>query len=242
MQKCLKPENVKSPKELEEKLGKQSAKEERLELTRKFRFLSQENNPLVKRRVSADRVKYQSFYGNHKRAIDKLHYILRKYYINEDDFLKYALEKYKVYTPELLLKDYVFKEYAEKKHLDETYWKIYNSYSKSIRFIAETCLNGGFSPRDFLAGEFRSGRISYDFISGKISKYLMVSIQNFKKLYEFLDPLSKDELRIIYDATDELKVMVNEAVFKETGKYPKPIRDSEEELEKLKNKLTKENN
>jgi hypothetical protein len=98
---------------------------------------------------------------------------------------------------------------------------------------------------------FKSGRIASDYLTGNISKYFLASIQNFKKYFEIfpeyflasiqnfklifekLDSISKSELRIIYDASDELNVVANEASIKMSDKYAKPIFDTNEAFNKL---------
>ena len=233
MQEHQKPLGVKSLKELEDLLGKELVQKERLELARTFKFLAQENNPHVKFKVSIGNVKFRNFYEKHKAAIDKLHFLTRKYYIDPRDFIEYSQKITKFYTPELIITPDVFKEYAVNLYTNKQYETIYRAYSKTVENISRTCVDNGIRPKEFLSEEFRKNRIAYDFISGRISKYFLVTIKDFKKIYEKLDQMNKDELRIIYDATDELKVMANEALVKKTGRYPTPIRDSEEAFDKM---------
>jgi protein arginine kinase len=70
-------------------------------------------------------------------------------------------------------------------------------------------------------------------LTGNISKYFLASIQNFKLIFEKLDSISKSELRIIYEASDELNVVANEASIKMSDKYAKPIFDTNEAYNKL---------
>ena len=241
MQKHPKPLDVKTPSELESLLGKERARRERLELSKLFKFLTQDNNPHVRFKSSIEDIKFKKFYENHKKAIDKLHFILTKYGINPEGFIRFSLSNVKVYIPELIIKPDLFKMYADHKYNEEKYSQICSLYMKSVEFIARKSLELRMTPINFIMNEFVCNHIAYEYISGTISKYFLVTIKNFKELYEKLDGLNKDELRIIYGATDELRTMVNEAVFKETGRYPRPISDSNEALKKLiKEKLTRQ--
>ena len=222
-------------------MGKERARKERLELARLFKFLTQDNNPHVRFKASIDDIKFKKFYENHKKGIDKLHFILTKYGIDPERFITFSLSKAKVYVPELIIKSDMFKMYADHVYMEEKYSQICSSYMKSVDFVARKSLELRIAPTSFISSEFARNRIAYDYISGMVSKYFIVSIQNFSELYETLDSLNRDELRIIYGATDELRTMANEAVFKETGRYPRPISDSNEALKKLiKEKLTRQ--
>ena len=203
-----------------------------------FRFLSQGNNPYVRRKVKFEDVKYRSFYSAHKADFDKLHFILSKYGVDRDEFLRFALGRTNVYTPRLVLNANLFREFANYRAGEARYADIYRNYMKSVNNVAEMCIEGDTTPRNLLSSVFHENRMAYEYVSGRISKYYIASIQNFRKIYPELDSLNRDELRIIYDAADELRTMADEAMVKMAGRHAKPVSDAEAAIVELTNKTT----
>ena len=230
--------DAKSPKELEKLLGAAKVREERAELAHMFRFLSQGNNPYVRRKAKFEDVKYRSFYSAHKADFDKLHFILAKYNVDRDEFLRFALNRTNVYTPGLLLNANLFKEFANHRAGEARYADIYRNYMKSVGNVAKMCVDGNMTPRNLLSSVFHENRMAYEYVSGRISKYYIASIQNFREIYPELDSLNRDELRIIYDAADELRTMADEAMVKMAGRHAKPVSDAEAAVVELTNKTT----
>lgn len=228
-----KPLNVKTIKELESIIGSSVVKQERLELAHLFRYISQDYNPYVQIKRSFENINYKKYFSDHSETFKKLHFIFRKYGIDIEDFLNYTLRKMKVYTPELILKTEVFKDYSLFKERNRQYEMVYKQYISSVNYIANMCIKESTTPKQYISYLFKSGRIASDYLTGNISKYFLASIQNFKLIFEKLDSISKSELRIIYDASDELNVVANEASIKMSDKYAKPIFDTNEAFNKL---------
>lgn len=208
---------------------------ERYELAHLFKFISQEHNPHIVRKIPFESIKFKKYYADHHKAIDKLHFLLVKYNINTSDFLKYTLNATKIYSPELILNAELFRRYANHLERNKKYNEIHEKYMKTVNFIANLCVEKNITPKEYIRQLVLENRLAYEYISGRISKYFIASIQNFKDLYSFLDSLNKDELRIIYNAADELRVMVNEAFLFTEGKTITPLEAIKSAINKLNN-------
>lgn len=222
-----------------------SAEEQKELLARMFKYLAQENNPHIVRKVSFDRIGGKTYYRNHKKAFDKLHHVMVKYGIRPYNFIKFAIEQTNVYTPELILKPSLFLEYAKRLNERECLEKVYSNYIRSVSNVAKICVEKKISPVDFIKESISGNRIAYEYMSGRMSKYFIVAIPNFVKIYDLLDKMNKEELCIIYNAAEELRNVLQDACLMKTGGTARPIHDVTEAMKKLnenKNKPEKEEN
>lgn len=193
---------------------------------------------MVRHIVPEDQIPYKTYYWNHKNTIDRLHKVIVKYKIDSREFFNFAVKQTKIYTPELLLRPGIFLEFARRKEERNRLEKIYKFFEKSVNNIAETCVERNITAKEYIRELIVQNRIAYEFMSGRISKYFIASIQNFKQIYKHLDEMNKSELRIIYNAADELNAMLQDAFLMKTGTYAKPMSSVESRIIKLKQSKT----
>lgn len=220
-------------------LSAEKIREERFLLAKLFKYLAQWNNPYVRYREKFDDISFKRYYRTHKDAIDRLYSVLAKYQINALAFLKFALKQTKIYTPELILRPGIFLEYARRKEERNRFEKIYSYFQKSVDNVAKTCIERDITAKEFVKELIVENRLAYEFMSGRISKYFIASIQNFKEIYKLLDEMNKSELRIIYNAADELNAMLQDACLMKTGSVVKPMAAVETRIKQLKTESNK---
>ena len=220
-------------------LSAEKLREQRLLLAKLFKYLAQRNNPYVRYREKFDDISFKSYYRTHKDAIDRLYSILAKYRIDAPTFLRFTLKHTRIYTPELMLRPGLFLEYAKRKEERNRLEKIYSYFQKSVDNVAKTCVERDITAKEFVKELIVKNRLAYEFISGRMSKYFIASIQNFKKIYELLDEMNKSELRIIYNAADELNAMLQDACLMKTGSTARPMASVESRIKQLQTESSK---
>ena len=223
---------------LEKSVRREELTTQRLELAHIFKFLAQDYCPGLARRLRYEDVRYRSYYSAHAKAFDKLHFILTKYGIDPKRFFAYTLREGGVCTPESLLDASRFRRYAAYLARSEQFTKIRNQFMKSVSFVAGECLRLDISPARYICTLVVENRLGVEYVSGRLSKYFLASIQNFKELYEHLDKINKDELRIIYDAAGELVNALDEAFVATGCERMRPIKAVETAVAKLKKQQT----
>ena len=213
-----------------------------MRVARLFKFFSQFNNSLIVKPQRLKDISPKTTYRKFKKTFDKLSFIFDKYHINPYGFMEHSLKYAKFYSPSPLLNVSVFVEYANHLERIKRFHQIYRYYKKSVDNIAKACVESGKSPREFIRDMIIKNRVAYEYVSGRISKYFLVSLQNFTDIYNHLDEMNKKELGIIYSAAGELSAALNDALLFETGEIAKPISSVETAVEKLKqeNKQHKE--
>lgn len=220
-------------------LSAERLKEQRLLLAKLFKYLAQWNNPYVRYREKFDDISFKSYYRTHKDAIDRLYSVLAKYRIDAPTFLRFALKQTTIYTPELVLRPGLFLEYARRKEERNRFEKIYSYFRKSVDNVAKTCLERDMTAKEFVRELIVKNRLAYEFVSGRVSKYFIASMQNFKQIYRLLDEMNKSELRIIYNAADELNAMLQDACLMKTGSTVKPMAAVESRIKQLQTESSK---
>lgn len=206
-------------------------------LVRYYKYYRQQTNPYVVNPISFKFIKTLSYYKENKKYFDKLADVIVKYNINHVKYIKFCIFERKIKNGKELLEIENFSRYAQFLKLKEQYHKIYTQYVKTANYIAEECMRQNISVVQFIKNLIVENRLAYEYITGRISKYYIVSIQNFKKLYYKLDHINQDELRIILNVSDELNHDIQDAFMMFKSQRVKPIRFTEELLKrKLLNK------
>jgi hypothetical protein len=233
MQRHPKPLDVKSLKELEKRLGADVVVETRRTLAHMFKYHSQDFDQRIVRKMPYSSVRYESFLTKHSKTFTRLTFVVLKYGVDPESFVRHALSEFGARTPEQAATAECFRSYASAVYRNAKYDDIYDKYSRTVESLARMCLELGIGPKELVADMVLKNRLAYEYISGRVSKYFLAAISNFEAVYDRLDKMNKDELSIICNALDELRVMVNEAVFRKTGKYPRPMRDVQAEINRL---------
>lgn len=205
-------------------------------IVKSFRYYSQFYNKFVEDKRDYEKITFKSYYYRYQKHFDKLAHLFKKYKIDAANFIKFAVNYTHAYIPSDILNENIFKRYADHLEVILQYKKIHRYYMKSVKNIAEICINKGITPKDYLKELILKNRLAYEVISGRISKYFISTIQNIKKIYEKLDKLNQDELCIIIQAVDELNGAVQDSFLKLEGRRVTPIR----EVESLINRMTQQ--
>lgn len=205
-------------------------------LARTYKYHLQFIDSRVAYPLPMSRVRYETMYRSNRECFEKLLRIFDKYGVHADDFMSFSTRTLKIRKPSQLLDAKVFLVYAKEKTRRTSLRKIYSSYRGTVMRMAETCLGNGETAREHVAGIFSSNRVAYEYVAGVVSRYFLAAIPDFKTMYERLDGLNADELRIIYNAADELDAMLQEASFLCSGKRASPVADVETEIGKLRQK------
>ena len=179
-------------------------------------------------------------YVKNKKKYDQLFNLCEKYKIKTLDYIKFSILMNGTKTVDTMLSVQSFLQYANYKKRKSRYAKIYKYYMKSANNVVDMCIKNGYTDTiDCLRHLIQENRLGYEYLSGRLSKYYLASIQNFKKIYEKLDRQSKEELCIIHDVADELNKYVQDT-FKEFRNMHVHTISFTDKL--LKTKLTTKNN
>lgn len=211
-------------------------------IARLFRYYAQDNNPRVEFKRELGRIPVKTFYTKYKKYFDRIHLILVKYKIDPSKFIKFCVTNIRVFHPKKILDTEVFSKYASYLQVQEQYKKIYSQYMKTVEFIAESCLVKRVTPRKFMRDLVTENRLAYEYMAGRISKYFIVTLNDFDEFFPKMDSLNQDELRIIFNAKDELVAMTQDAFLMHSGKRAKPITLIEGKLkQKILNQMNNQN-
>ena len=197
------------------------------DVVRYYKFFKQEVNKLVEIKLPLLQIPYKSEYTAHKKIYDKLTVIFNKYGINYVKYIKFCVKRlnptnWKI-TPEELLNSENFVKFASYLKLKEQYMSIYRIYMKNVDFIAKECIMRRTTPKEYIKGLILENKLGYEYMSGRISKYFLSTIQNFRKIYFKLDDMNRDELSIIYNNVEILNQSVQEAFLMYRNRTIKPI-------------------
>ena len=201
-------------------------------LVRYYKYYRQRTDPMVTFPVAFERVGTAVYYSKNRKWFNRLSDIVWKFGIDHNKYIKFCVIKIGIQDGRELLKPENFRRYAEYLKVFEQYKRIYERYVKTAEYIADRCIEGGITPARFIGRLIRENRLGYEYMSGRISKHFIASIQNFDKIFERLDKINQDELRIILEISGELNHDIQEAFLMFKSQRVKPISFTERIIEK----------
>ena len=204
-----------------------------IDLVRLFKYYRQFEDKTRKFRVPFGKVRASRDYAKRKGKMDRLFKVLGKYLIDAERYVSFCARTLGCQDPSDMARvDYISK-YADHLRRTEQYRNIVHNFRRSARNLAKMCIEHKTTPQEEMSRIAREGRLGYEYVSGRLSKYFIASIGNFGKIYERLDPISKDELRILYNVADELNQDVQRAFLMYEKRQVAPMRLAAETIRQL---------
>lgn len=204
---------------------------------RAYKYYQQFVSSNIIRVIPENRITAKILYKNHIKSFDNLILFFSSNNIDPRNYIKFIVIDARIRDFEIdskLISKSSLNMFAEKLAAEENNAKIYNWYCKTIKNIAEHCLNSECtSTSDFLRKLIREKKLAAWVISGRLSSYYLAAIPGFPKIIEKLDTLSKDELQFISNRYDMYNTEVNKAVLAFERKKANPIRATDEMIEKI---------
>ena len=183
---------------------------------------------------------YKSVYKNHQEAFTTLANFAAKCNMDAKRYILFCITELNVMKPEDLLVKVNILRFVESLKRDETYTNIKNRYVESAMNLADDAIAEGFTSAErYIAHLFETNRIAQVFLSGRISKHFLASIQNFGVLFGRLNTMNQDTLRTVFDVFDGLNQEAQES-FSVTGcDFMRPVAFTDQVI-KTKTKNQKE--
>lgn len=157
----------------------------------------------------------KGFYSKHKKIFDKFFEFSDKYSLDLKAYVKFTVNVLKCTRGnfESIFKDAnTLNSFYERAIVQENNFKIYGYFQKSVKNIVKDCLAKGYTDvRDYLLELAETDKLAAKCFSGEISRYYLASLKDFKKLYDKLGQISKDELQIVLDCQDKYATDVQNA-------------------------------
>jgi len=207
-----------------------------------WKYFCQLKNDSVVRKLMLKDVRYVTEYKKYKKYFDTFCKIAIKYRISYVKYINYCINDLRIQTPKDLLSVKNLKSFAEYLNSKDYYYGIYKNYLKSANNVADSCIKYGYSSSSqYISDLIKKNLIAEEFITGRISRYYIATIQNFKKIYNFLDNINRDELHIIYDVCENLNQDVQDAFLMFKSQQVRPICFTDALIKEKKTKLTETN-
>lgn len=184
-------------------------------VARLFKFYLQQKNPYVKYKLPLNRVQAKGLYSTYRLQFDRLSKIFNKYGFDVDRYIKTFVidfNKFERHIETELVSMQTINKYIEYLQIRKQREQIYKNFVKSVKNIVKDCVALNFNNvTDYFRYLIQKRQLSAYYISGKISIYYFAAIPNFRKVIDKLDPISKDEFRMLYDRYEKYNVDINEA-------------------------------
>ena len=198
------------------------------DLAKLFKYYRQFANKILKCRQKFRNIQATVEYARGKKALDRLNAVLGKYGIDKEGFVRYcALGTSCASAREMADVKYI-KAYADHLKRVEQYGNIVHNFRRSAENLADMCIEHETTPAEEIARIVMENKLAYEYLSGRLSKYFIASIRNFRKIYEKLDRMNKDELRILFDVSDELHEDVKRAFLRYERRTVAPLQLTDE--------------
>lgn len=211
------------------------------DLPRLFKYYRQFDNKTLKCKQKFEYVQASGEYSRRKRLFDRLNAVLLKYKIDRERFVRYCALGTGCAAPEDMADVRYFKMYADHLKRVSQYGGIIHNFRKSASNLADMCISNRTTPVQEIARMVTGNRLAYEYITGHLSKYFIACIKNFRKIYWKLDRMNRDELRILYDVSEELRDVAQKAFLEREGRTVAPLGLADETIrEKLKTKQEQE--
>ena len=200
-----------------------------------FKYYRQFANRTLRCRQKLRNIQAAGEYARGKKALDRLNEVLVKYGIDRERYVRYCATELGCESAGDMANVRYIKMYADHLTRVAQYGAIVHNFRRSASNLADMCIAHGTTPAEEMARIISENRLAYEYVSGRLSKYFIASISNFRKIYEKLDPLNRDELRILYDVSGELCEDAKRAFLLREKKTVTPLRLTDETIrEKLK--------
>lgn len=193
------------------------------DLVRLFKYYRQFSNKLLKCRQKFKNVMASGDYSRNRKSIDRLNRVLIKYRIDREGYVRFCATSGGCQSVSEISDFRRIKLYSDYLKRRAQYGSIVYNFRRSAMNLADMCISNGTTPATELARIVMESRLAYEYASGRLSKYFIASIANFKKIYEKLDQLNRDELRILYDVSDELHEDVKRAFLEYEKRVVAPL-------------------
>jgi len=192
-------------------------------LARVFKYHRQKMMPFMVKMLPLERITAKTEYSNNRKYYDKLYDIANKYGIDSDRYIEFCVIERGLSEAKQMLDIANLRSYISFLKTEEQLSNVYTQFNNTANYIADICIKNDISPKDYLIDLVRDNTLAYEYYCGNISQYYLASIQNFKDIYSQLDSVNKEELSIIYEATDQLKDTLQKAFSRFGDEYVKPI-------------------
>jgi hypothetical protein len=207
-------------------------------LCKLYKFYKQQTNPYITYPLSYNKIKTISFYKKYKKIFDKLYQIITKYKIDEEEYIKFCIIEKHISTPKDLLNIQLFILYANKIKIEKEYRKIYKNFLNTVEYIANNCVEKNITPKEYIKNLIKQNKIGYEYFCGNISAHYLAAIPGIKKIFNYLDNNTKDEMSIIYEATEKLNGDLQEAFMMYKSYRVSPIKFTEQIINNKQQKIT----
>ena len=205
-----------------------------------FKYYRQLEDKTLKFKQKFSSIRSSTDYRENRKAIDRLSKVLEKYDIDRERYVKYCVHGIGCREVSEIAKAENIKRYGDHLKRKDQYGNIVHNFRRSARNLADMCLEHGTSPSDELSSIISRGRLAYEYLSGRLSKYFIACISNFGEIYPKLDQLNRDELGILYNVFEELRQDVHRAFLLYERKTVTPLGLTDEAIhEKTKPETTK---
>lgn len=209
-------------------------------LAKIYKYYKQKTNPYIKNYISFERIASLTFYKSNRKTFDKLFKIISKYKINHDSYIYFCIFDIQVKHPKDMLNVQYFVRYANKLKIENQYKKIYDNFLKTSNYIADVCISENITPKEYLKKLIVEKRLAIEYMCGNISTHFLAAINGIKNIFKYLDDNSKNELSIIYDATEKLNGDIQEAFMKFKSHRVSPLKFTEQMIKLKKIKQNKQ--
>lgn len=205
------------------------------DLPRLFKYYRQFDNKALRCKQKFKNVQAAGEYSRRKKLFDRLNSVLSKYGIDRERFVRYCAIGTGCPTAADMADVRYIKMYADHLKRVSQYGNIIHNFRRSASNLADMCIENGTTPVQEIARMISENRLGYEYITGRLSKYFIASIKNFRKIYWKLDRMNRDELRILYDVSEELCETVRRAFLERENVTVAPLSLTNETIrEKLK--------
>ncbi len=173
-----------------------------------------QRHPLNRARIFRfyEDIQAKSFYLENKAIFDKFFKIGQKYKFDIGKFVYYSIMVEKLADLTQIFSMKTLKRYAEWLKRHQQYKSIVKSFVSSAKNIAGDCLKNGYSDCvPYIREMIKRGRLSDNYISGRISSYYLASINRFRDIYPKLDKVAKETLSGVYFMSDKYRTDLQDA-------------------------------
>lgn len=191
----------------------------------------------IKRNLPFSMIRAKEMYKIDKDSYDKVYRFCKKFNVNVVNYMKWCLFVNCTRDINVIVQSVTFINYANFLKRKKQYKNIFDYYNRSARNVAELCIKNNWSSSlQYLRNSIVNNTIGSDYISGFVSKYFLVTIPGFRKIFTKIDRQTRDELSIIINVCDELNKDVQDVFLEFTGKPVQAMEFTDNLINKLKNK------